>query len=117
MDLKDHIRGIPDFPKPGILFYDIVVHPFQMLWFIMFLPIYFVATRLLKKVPAWIVLPAALVLTLNPLTTGIYTFIGRTETQWNYLMAASAISVVPVFIGFLLVQRRLVSGLAAGAVK
>ena len=23
MDLKDHIRGIPDFPKPGILFYDI----------------------------------------------------------------------------------------------
>lgn len=54
---------------------------------------------------------------LRPLTTGIYTFIGRTETQWNYLMAASAISVVPVFIGFLLVQRRLVSGLAAGAVR
>jgi adenine phosphoribosyltransferase len=23
MDLKDHIREIPDFPKPGILFYDI----------------------------------------------------------------------------------------------
>jgi adenine phosphoribosyltransferase len=23
MDLKDHIRGIPDFPKPGILLYDI----------------------------------------------------------------------------------------------
>jgi adenine phosphoribosyltransferase len=23
MDIKDHIRGIPDFPKPGILFYDI----------------------------------------------------------------------------------------------
>ncbi len=23
IDLKDHIRGIPDFPKPGILFYDI----------------------------------------------------------------------------------------------
>src|ERR1700694_4896016 len=23
MDLKDHIRGIPDFPQPGILFYDI----------------------------------------------------------------------------------------------
>lgn len=30
MDLKDHIRGIPDFPKPGILFYDIstlLAHP------------------------------------------------------------------------------------------
>ncbi len=23
MNLKDHIRGIPDFPKPGIYFYDI----------------------------------------------------------------------------------------------
>jgi adenine phosphoribosyltransferase len=23
MDLKNHIRAIPDFPKPGILFYDI----------------------------------------------------------------------------------------------
>lgn len=23
MDLKEHIRGIPDFPQPGILFYDI----------------------------------------------------------------------------------------------
>lgn len=23
MDLKDHIRSVPDYPKPGILFYDI----------------------------------------------------------------------------------------------
>jgi len=23
MNLKNHIRGVPDFPKPGILFYDI----------------------------------------------------------------------------------------------
>ncbi len=23
VDLKDHIRSVPDFPKPGILFYDI----------------------------------------------------------------------------------------------
>ncbi len=30
MELKDHIRSIPDFPKPGILFYDIstlLAHP------------------------------------------------------------------------------------------
>ncbi len=30
LDLKAHIRGIPDFPKPGILFYDIstlLAHP------------------------------------------------------------------------------------------
>lgn len=54
---------------------------------------------------------------LRPLTTGIYTFVGRTQTLWQFLMAASIISIVPVFLGFLLVQRRLVSGLAAGAVK
>jgi hypothetical protein len=23
LDLREHIRGVPDFPKPGILFYDI----------------------------------------------------------------------------------------------
>lgn len=23
MDIKDHIRSVPDFPKPGILFYDV----------------------------------------------------------------------------------------------
>ena len=30
MDLKEHIRAIVDFPKPGILFYDIstlLAHP------------------------------------------------------------------------------------------
>ena len=30
MDLKAHIREVPDFPKPGILFYDIstlLAHP------------------------------------------------------------------------------------------
>jgi adenine phosphoribosyltransferase len=30
VNIKDHIRGIPDFPKPGILFYDIstlLAHP------------------------------------------------------------------------------------------
>lgn len=30
MDLKEHIRQIPDFPKPGILFYDVstlLAHP------------------------------------------------------------------------------------------
>jgi len=30
MNIKDHIRGVPDFPKPGIFFYDIstlLAHP------------------------------------------------------------------------------------------
>ena len=30
MDIRQHIREVPDFPKPGILFYDIstlLMHP------------------------------------------------------------------------------------------
>ena len=54
---------------------------------------------------------------LRPPTTGIYAFVGRNEILWNYLMAASLMATVPVFVVFLLIQRRLVSGLAAGAVK
>lgn len=54
---------------------------------------------------------------LRPLTTGIYSFVGRFEIQWHLLMAASLVAIVPVFIGFLLIQRRLVSGLTVGAVK
>jgi multiple sugar transport system permease protein len=54
---------------------------------------------------------------LRPLTTGIYSFVGRYEIQWHLLMAASLVAIVPVFAGFLLIQRRLAAGLAAGAVK
>ncbi len=54
---------------------------------------------------------------LRPLTTGIYSFVGRYEIQWHLLMAASLVAIVPVFVGFLLIQRRLAAGLAAGAVK
>jgi multiple sugar transport system permease protein len=54
---------------------------------------------------------------LRPLTTGIFSFVGRYDIQWHYLMAASILSIIPVFLLFLVVQRRLVSGLTAGAVK
>lgn len=46
--------------------------PFGMLWFIMMLSVYFVATRLLRHVPVWVVLPAAVLLMMFPLQTGIY---------------------------------------------
>lgn len=54
---------------------------------------------------------------MRPLTTGIYAFVGRNEILWNYLMAASLFATVPIFLVFLLIQRRLVAGLATGAVK
>ncbi len=46
--------------------------PFQQLWFVMMLSVYFVATRLLRHVSPWIVMPAATLLMLFPLHTGIY---------------------------------------------
>ena len=39
------------------------------------------------------------------------------ETRWHEMMAASVISVIPVFILFLLIQKHLVKGLASGGVK
>lgn len=53
----------------------------------------------------------------RPLTTGLYAFVGRFEVQWQFLMAGSILCILPVFLLFLIVQRRIVSGLTAGAVK
>lgn len=55
--------------------------------------------------------------TRRPLTVGLYSFVGRFATQWNYLMAGAALATLPVLALFLVIQRRLVSGLTAGAVK
>lgn len=51
------------------------------------------------------------------LTPGIMIFRGPHSTDWGALMAASVIAVVPVAIMFVYLQRFLVDGLAAGAVK
>jgi ABC-type glycerol-3-phosphate transport system permease component len=44
-------------------------------------------------------------------------FFGRAGNDWGPLMAASTLLTLPVIAFFLLVQRRMVSGLVAGAVK
>ncbi len=41
----------------------------------------------------------------------------QTNVYWNQIMAASLVVSVPVVIGFLLLQRYLVAGMTAGAVK
>ncbi|MEV0093287.1 carbohydrate ABC transporter permease [Streptomyces sp. NPDC050738] len=48
---------------------------------------------------------------------GIYQFFGENSTSWGPVMASSTLVTVPVLIFFVIVQRRLASGLAAGAVK
>ncbi len=44
-------------------------------------------------------------------------FFGRGGAQWGPIMAASTLYTIPVMIFFLIVRRRLVGGLVAGAVK
>ena len=53
----------------------------------------------------------------RPLTVAIPGFIGQYGAQWNLLMAAALLATVPVVVMFLLVERHLVRGLSAGAIK
>ncbi len=51
------------------------------------------------------------------LPVGIASFQGQYTTNWNTIMAGSVLITIPVVILFLLLQRPLVSGMTAGAVK
>lgn len=52
-----------------------------------------------------------------PLAVGLFAFFGREMVVWNELMAASFVGILPVLIVFLFLQRYLVAGMTAGAVK
>lgn len=52
-----------------------------------------------------------------PLPAGVFEFIGYQDVIWNELMAASLVGVLPVMLIFLFMQRYLIAGLTAGAVK
>lgn len=52
-----------------------------------------------------------------PIQAGLLAFQGTYKTQWNYLMAGVIITIVPVIIFYLILQRHIISGLTAGAVK
>lgn len=51
------------------------------------------------------------------LTPGISLFKGLYQTDWGSMMAASVLSVLPVVIIFIFLQRFLIEGMTAGAVK
>jgi multiple sugar transport system permease protein len=55
--------------------------------------------------------------TVRPVTVALQLFIGEFTVQWGLLTAGGALIALPVALLFLLVQRRLVGGLTAGAVK
>lgn len=54
---------------------------------------------------------------LYPLPVGLLQFIGYQNVEWNMMMAAALTGITPVLLVFLFLQRYLVAGLTAGAVK
>ena len=52
-----------------------------------------------------------------PIPAGLYEFIGYTTVKWNEMMAASLVGIAPVLFVFLFLQKYIVEGLTAGAVK
>jgi multiple sugar transport system permease protein len=54
---------------------------------------------------------------IMPIPQGLYEYFGQVVVLWNELMAASLIGILPVILVFLFLQRYLIQGLTAGAVK
>ena len=52
-----------------------------------------------------------------PLPAGLYEFIGYQTIKWNEMMAASLVGILPVLLVFIFLQKYIVEGLTAGAVK
>ncbi|MGQ9473192.1 MAG: carbohydrate ABC transporter permease [Candidatus Caldatribacteriaceae bacterium] len=55
--------------------------------------------------------------TMQPMSIGLYNFIGQYGVQWNKLMAGSMIFAIPPLIVALLAGKSIVAGLTAGAFK
>jgi multiple sugar transport system permease protein len=54
---------------------------------------------------------------MQPATVGIYSFVGAEYADWHRVMAFSSVFVLPILLLFLVLQRRIVAGLTAGALK
>ena len=53
----------------------------------------------------------------QPITLGIYHYIGNNNQQWNAIMATAVIASVPATVLLVLAQRYVAAGVTAGAVK
>jgi raffinose/stachyose/melibiose transport system permease protein len=54
---------------------------------------------------------------VKTVTLGAQTFLGQFENDWNAILAALTLSMVPVIILYIIFSRQLVRGLTSGAVK
>lgn len=54
---------------------------------------------------------------VRPITVAIQTLIGEYEVQWGLLTSGGIVGALPATVLFLIVQKRLISGMTQGAVK
>ena len=53
----------------------------------------------------------------QPITLGIYHYIGNNNQQWNAIMATAVVASIPAAVLLVLAQRYVAAGVTAGAVK
>ena len=96
--------------------------PFQVFWHIV-LPLAvpgIIATGVYIFLTAWDELMFAWVLTNADTMTipvGIRNFVGNYQNRFDLMMAAASVATIPVLILFFMLQKYIVKGLTAGAVK
>ena len=54
---------------------------------------------------------------IEPITLGIYSYLGNFSTDWGAVMAAAVVALVPAGVMLVMAQRYIASGLTAGSVK
>jgi multiple sugar transport system permease protein len=55
--------------------------------------------------------------TREPITLGIYHYIGNNNQQWNAIMATAVVASIPATVLLIIAQRYVAAGVTAGAVK
>lgn len=53
----------------------------------------------------------------RPITAGIFNFMGQYGTRWSYLTAFAVVSIIPVVLIFIFMQKYIIAGMTSGAVK
>ncbi len=53
----------------------------------------------------------------RPITAGIFNFMGQYGTKWSYLTAFAVVTIIPVTLIFIFMQKYIISGMTSGAVK
>jgi len=80
-----------------------------------------VAVAIFTFLLAWNAYVFALVLTTDPkmfpLSVGIANMLGEYQVLWNEMMAAAVLATLPVFVLYGFLERYLVQGITAGALK